>query len=284
MGEDIGNPLNVQIITTPTFDWLAEQARACSSHLLISSPFVNDGILKLTDLVPKEASRTLVTRTDLRDFAVGASNLDTLCSLSRDGVSIRSLSRLHAKIYVFDSSVALVTSANATRAGLWRNFECGLGITDTATVRELAKSLLNGFGTKEEVDEIGLKELLGMYRHLESIKVTFPPHPKRGDHAAPGPEPTFSISDKEVLLKGFTGWLRLTLEGVLKMPEAGFQMDELLQVCGPEASRKYPKNRFVPEKLRQQLQVLRNRGLVEFVSPGIYRRTMSAVNPSPCTP
>lgn len=268
----------MQIITTPTFDWLAEHARACSYRLLIGSPFVNDGILKLTDLVPKEASRTLVTRTDLRDFALGASSLDTLCSLSKDGVSIRSLHRLHAKIYVFDSSVALVTSANATRAGLWRNFECGLGITDNVAVSELAESLLNGFGTKEEVDEVRLKELQGMYRHLESIKVTVTPHPKRDDDSPPPSKPTFSIPDKEALLKGFTGWKRLTLEGVLEMPEDGFQLDELMEICGPQAARKYPKNRFVPEKLRQQLQVLRNRGLVEFVSPGIYRRTMDATD------
>ena len=245
---------------------------------------MNDGILQLTDLVPKGASRTLVTRTDLRDFAMGASSLDTLCSLSKEGVSIRSLHRLHAKIYVFDHSAALVTSANATRAGMWRNFECGLGITDSVTVSTLAKSLLNGFGTREEVDEVGLKELLGMYRNLESIKVTVTPHPKRGDDDLPPSKPTFSIPDKQALLKGFTGWRRLTLEGVLEMPEAGFKMDELMQVCGPKAAMKYPKNRFVPEKLRQQLQLLRNRGLVEFVSPGIYRRTMNAINPSPGAP
>ena len=274
----------MQIITTPTFDWLAEQARACNSRLLIGSPFVNDGILQLTDLVPKAASRTLVTRTDLRDFALGASSLDTLCSLSKDGVSIRSLHRLHAKIYVFDQSAALVTSANATRAGLWRNFECGLGITDNVAVSELAESLLNGFGTREEVDEVRLKELQGMYRHLESIKVTVAPHPKRDDDSPPPSKPTFSIPDKEALLKGFTGWRRLTLEGVLEMPEDGFQLDELMEICGPQAARKYPKNRFVPEKLRQQLQVLRNRGLVEFVSPGIYRRTMDATDPNKESP
>ncbi len=223
----------MQIITTPSFDWLAHHARACSSRLLIGSPFVNDALLQLTHLVPKHASRTLVTRTDLRDFAIGASSLDTLCSLSKDGVSIRSLSRLHAKIYVFDHSAALVTSANATHAGMRRNFECGLGITDTQTVTTLAKSLLNGFGTKEEVDEVGLKELQGMYRHLESIKVTVAPHPKPDDDSLPPSKPTFSISDKQALLKGFTGWRKLTLEGVLEMPEDGFQMDQLIKVCGP---------------------------------------------------
>ena len=43
---------------------------------------------------------------------------------------IRSLNNLHAKIYIFDDSKALVTSANATNAGMWRNLECGLSTDD----------------------------------------------------------------------------------------------------------------------------------------------------------
>jgi hypothetical protein len=39
-----------------------------------------------------------------------------------------------------------------------------------------------------------------------------------------------------------------------------------------ELAAKHPKNRFVKAKIRQQLQVLRDLGLIEFVSPGIYRR------------
>jgi type II restriction enzyme len=39
-----------------------------------------------------------------------------------------------------------------------------------------------------------------------------------------------------------------------------------------ELAAKHPKNRFVKEKIRQQLQVLRDLGLIEFVSPGVYRR------------
>ncbi len=72
----------VQVVVTPTFDWLAERALACSSRMLIGSPYVNNGIVKLTDMAANNVSRTLVTRTDLRDFAIGASNLDTLCHLA----------------------------------------------------------------------------------------------------------------------------------------------------------------------------------------------------------
>lgn len=39
-----------------------------------------------------------------------------------------------------------------------------------------------------------------------------------------------------------------------------------------ELAAKHPKNHYVRAKIRQQLQVLRDLGLVEFVSPGVYRR------------
>ena len=39
-----------------------------------------------------------------------------------------------------------------------------------------------------------------------------------------------------------------------------------------ELAAKHPKNQFVRAKIRQQLQVLRDLGLIEFVSPGVYRR------------
>ena len=39
-----------------------------------------------------------------------------------------------------------------------------------------------------------------------------------------------------------------------------------------ELAAKHPKNRFVRAKIRQQLQELRDIGLIEFVSPGVYRR------------
>lgn len=39
-----------------------------------------------------------------------------------------------------------------------------------------------------------------------------------------------------------------------------------------ELAKKHPKNHYIRAKIRQQLQVLRDLGLVEFVSPGVYKR------------
>ena len=265
-----------QIVTTPTFDWLAEHARGCSSRILVGSPYVNDGITNLTNLVSKEVSLTLVTRTDLRDFALGASNLDTLCNLAKDGVAIHSLSYFHAKMYIFDCSSALVTSAKATFSGMYRNFECGLATEDNQVVKQLAKSLLSGLGADNPPRKMKFEELESLHVPLKAIKASLPKPPSVApiDNVS-AVEATFSISDNEMLLEGFSGWLRLTLRGVLAMPESGFGLQDLVNECGSVATREYPKNRHVEAKLRQQLQRLRDIGIVDFVSPGQYRRTMS---------
>lgn len=276
---DITQKGNWHIVTTPTYDWLADCAKACKSQALISSPYVNGGILGLTSLIPEKVSRTLITRTDLRDFAVGASNLDTLCTLAEGGMSIRTLSRLHAKVYIFDDSTALITSANATYSGLNRNLECGIGTDDSVVVKQLTRSLFAGLGSDTPPYPMGVSELQALREPLRAIKANLPKQPLRDDSTIhetdDAVDAEFSIPDKDALLDGFNGWQRLTLRGVLDMPEGGFGIDELYGACEPVASIEYPNNRNVQAKLRQQLQMLRDLGLVEFVERGQYKRTMS---------
>ena len=35
---------------------------------------------------------------------------------------------------------------------------------------------------------------------------------------------------------------------------------------------KYPNNNYIKDKIRQQLQILRDKGVIEFVSRGIYKK------------
>ena len=268
--------VSLQVVTTPTYEWLAKQVQGCSSRMLVSSPYVNQGLVNLTGMAPAGVSRTLVTRTDLRDFAVGASNLDTLCSLAKEGVVVRSLSNLHAKIYIFDETAALVTSANATVSGMWRNLECGLSTYDKQIVKGLARSLLHGLGAGAPPRILPYKELDALHGPLQAIKVSLP-DPARipSQDGGLAVKPTFSILDKEAIIKGFTGWRKLTFEGVLDMPQDGFRLNDLFKACEAKIAQMYPKNRHVLAKLRQQLQALKAVGIVEFVTPGYYRCTMA---------
>ena len=268
---------DLQIVTTPTFDWVAENARACRSQMLVASPYVNSRVIGITNLAPAGVTCRLVTRTDLRDFAAGSSSLEALCTLARNGVVVSSLGNLHAKMYIFDDVCALMTSANATNSGMHRNLECGLATRNAAVVARLCSVLLRGF--ESEIPRVMTVPALETLRlALPSTRASMPVHSPAS--APVDAEPKFSVIDPDGLLSGFRGWTKLTLRGVMSLPEGDFRLDGLARVCEPLAVQQYPKNRHVHAKLRQQLQILRNHGVIQFVNnQGVYRRTMSEQRP-----
>lgn len=69
------------------------------------------------------------------------------------------------------------------------------------------------------------------------------------------------------------GWLLDTLACVEKMPELEFSLDQVYRFEA-ELQLKYPDNHFIKDKLRQQLQVLRDKGFVEFLGRGKYLKTL----------
>lgn len=66
------------------------------------------------------------------------------------------------------------------------------------------------------------------------------------------------------------GWLVDTLRLVERL-DHDFTLDEMYGFV-PELQTKYPKNHHIQDKIRQQLQFLRDKGLIEFISRGKYRR------------
>ena len=269
----------LEIVTTPTFGWLAEHAKYCSKRMLFGSPYVNAALIDLTRLIPAGVSKTLVTKTDIRDFAIGSSSLDTLCTLAREGTTIRSLNNLHAKMYIFDDKKALVTSANATNAGMWSNIECGLSTDDRKVVMQLTKSLMSRFdeekGRNRAPKALNLAELEALYPQIDAIRVTIPEHVHTvSEYSGLPVEAEFTIPDRKAFLGQFSGWRKLTVECILDMPEDSFTLSEFYELSEPRGVKRFPRNTHVKAKLRQQLQDLRDRGLVEFLGSGHYLRTL----------
>jgi type II restriction enzyme len=59
---------------------------------------------------------------------------------------------------------------------------------------------------------------------------------------------------------------------VNQLPEV-FQLSQVYQF-EPLLASKHPDNNYVQAKIRQQLQYLRDKGLIEFMGRGVYRREM----------
>lgn len=73
------------------------------------------------------------------------------------------------------------------------------------------------------------------------------------------------------------GWALDVLKCIEKIGQKEFTLDEVYRFEG-ELYRRHPGNNFVKEKIRQQLQVLRDKGHLEFVSRGKYRMVPTGGN------
>lgn len=67
------------------------------------------------------------------------------------------------------------------------------------------------------------------------------------------------------------GWLLDVLACVDKLHSDIFSLAEVYSF-EPELAEKYPKNNNVQAKIRQQLQLLRDRGFIEFMGKGLYHK------------
>ena len=264
-----------EFVITPTGRWLEESIHDCKDRFLVSSPYVGSFLPRLTARMRPTVQMRLLTRADLRDFAAGASDIDALCKLARQGAFVQSILGLHAKAYIVDDKRALVTSANATNGGMRRNWECGVAIEDPARIQELAELLASGFRSPQPPEIWTLAELESLREPVAVLQRQLGPfRPIRDVEDARITAIKLGRRAKKDLLTGFSGWLRLTLEAVLSQPEETFSLDEVFATCVPLIAARFPGNRHPRPKVRQQLQRLRALGLVEFLGAARYRRTL----------
>lgn len=67
------------------------------------------------------------------------------------------------------------------------------------------------------------------------------------------------------------GWIMDVLSCIERIPEQDFTLNQVYKFEN-ELKLKHPDNNFIKDKIRQQLQYLRDKGFIEFVSPGHYRK------------
>ncbi len=77
----------------------------------------------------------------------------------------------------------------------------------------------------------------------------------------------FLREEKEITARG---WLLDVMRCVEQLGKKEFLLDNLYKFEG-ELSQLHPENRHIKDKIRQQLQVLRDKGYLDFMSRGYYR-------------
>ena len=104
-----------------------------ASELRIICPFIK--VRALERLLRHNPGKVqVITRFNLADFAEGVSDVAALRKLLNYKARVRGVLNLHAKLYIFGESRAIITSCNLTEAALTRNHEFGIVIEDKAII------------------------------------------------------------------------------------------------------------------------------------------------------
>jgi len=133
-------------------------------ELFVSSPFINvEGVRILSDAVQTKSSIeiSVITNLTTQNIVNGITEPAALLELYNQfgQVKISSLGRLHAKVYLIDNTIGIITSANLTSGGLIGNFEYGVLIDDKEIISTINKDMQKYYSLGNILDKDLLKKI-----------------------------------------------------------------------------------------------------------------------------
>ena len=118
---------------------LEELAERASSTIRVACPFVKTaGVGVLLERKPPQVTVHLVSVVKAAHYHRGVSDTDALRAVLNSGGQVTNNQRLHAKVYLFDETAAVVTSANLTERGLSSPYEYGVLLRDHSLVAQVS--------------------------------------------------------------------------------------------------------------------------------------------------
>lgn len=268
----------IQVVSSPTSDWLTAQLRGAKS-LEIASPYLSYPTCEFLEQVKELKSISILTDVRWQLVAQGSQCTRSLRWFLTNKHEVRTTARLHAKVFIVDRKLALIGSANATRSGLGLgtkgNYECGLATDEPDIVGELTRQIEFGFGSGKP-DVVATTDVNEIEKLASQLRQKFKSLRALMDEAPGvlGEVGLTNVGTGEVTVPEpgtLDGWKQLVHSALVPIGTREFSAAEAYDRCVPVAATSYRDNRNPEAKVRQILQQLRNIGLVEFLGDGRYR-------------
>jgi phosphatidylserine/phosphatidylglycerophosphate/cardiolipin synthase-like enzyme len=267
----------MQLLKSPWEDELLSRMSACKSEIRIMSPFVKlNAVETIIAAKAPKAKLQFITKVMLPDYYRGASDIEGIQTLLDAGSLVKNCQRLHAKVYVFGTSAAVVTSANLTQRGLCSNYEYGVVLDDPTDVCGVA----HDFDVLWKDGDSCQRVTLAAVTKIRQILGELPPfRPSKTEKHLTEMTPHF-LEDEGVFVAGIgatvlaslTPWQRMVAEAINELESDLVSLKDLYRFEN-RFQLSHPKNHSIREVTRRTLQELRSLGLLDFLdNRGHYRK------------
>lgn len=252
----------IDIIKNPWDELFMQCVLESRQKIKITTPFIScDSCKLLINNKQKTVSLDLITDLRITNAYHGSLSIDGLRYLLKNKCNIRSLTKLHAKIYLFDDKKAIVTSGNMTNNGLKYNYEYGIYIEDNNIIKQINNDYEAIFNLTNNT-KVNIESLDVLQGIIEK-------YPKNNKLFEDDYYPDFIVT-QEQLSTSLSGWVLEVFNCINNLPNKNFDLQDIYSY-EKYLKNIYPNNNNIQAKIRQQLQILRNIGLLEFTDRGLYK-------------
>ena len=143
--------------------------------IVFSSPYINEaGVSIMLKSVNNALNKNIHVLTNLsaRNIVDNVTQPSAILKMfdSFKQTTVTSLARLHAKIYIIDEQLAVITSANLTYGGIKSNFEYGVLIDDNKIIRTVKQDLLGYAAIGHDFDIDFLRRINQESQKIEKVQ------------------------------------------------------------------------------------------------------------------
>lgn len=164
--------MRCEILKTPWKDNFCNFLSNVKKELLISSPFINlEGVKILLNAIKRKnkLKLTFITNLSTQNIVKGITEPEAFLEIYNrykifSEIKIFNLGNLHAKLYLVDEEMVIITSANLTTGGLINNFEYGVLIKNSNIISEIKKDMNKYIFLGDEIDKALLEEVNKEYK------------------------------------------------------------------------------------------------------------------------
>ncbi len=261
----------MRIFTNPWKKDFLNLVKDAQKSIKITSPFVKENICReVFDIKDKQTTFELITSFKLANVFSGSIDLSGIEYVLDNNGIVKNYPRLHSKLYLFDENKAVITSGNLTNGGLLTNFEYGILIDN----EELIANISNDFNNLSNSSITGIikkEHILKANEILSKIpKLNLPKIPVIEIET---PETTFDTIHNATnsIFSSLTGWKLDVFNCLITINKQEFTLSEVY-FFEKKLAVMYPNNRNIKAKIRQQIQFLRDLGLIEFLGNKRYKK------------
>jgi len=260
----------MKILKAPWKNDFIELIKNSKTNIRITSPFIKENICnEIVNAKNEETKLKLITSFKIKNIYNGSLDINGLETLINNESIIKNHSNLHAKIYIFDDKLAVISSSNLTNGGLLTNYEYGVLLNEKKIVYKIIDDFDKLF-TDNEIGNITVDNLISVRKILNKLpEISTVNIPKFSLHN----EIIDDVIEIEsnCIIETLTGWKKEVFI-ILNIIDNQFFRLKDVYLYEQYLSNKYPQNNNIKDKIRQQLQILRDLGLIEFIGNGKYRK------------